>query len=119
MTVYYAGPCPAKPGDVIGSCGPTTSGRCDCYTPALLDLGLSAMIGKGERSDAVIDSMIKNGAVYFAAIGGCGALIAKSVTDAEVIAYDDLGAEAIRRLTVCDLALIVVIDRFGNNLYKR
>ncbi len=116
-TIYYAGPAPAKPGQVIGSCGPTTSGRMDAYAPKLIELGLTGMIGKGERSDEVVDAMIKYGAVYFGAIGGAGALISKSITSAEVIAYEDLGTEAIRRLTVEDLPLTVVIDSSGRNLY--
>ncbi len=116
--IYYAGPAPAKPGDVIGSCGPTTSGRVDAYTPTMLDLGLVGMIGKGERSDAVIESMKKNGAVYFAAIGGAGALISRYVKKVEPVAYDDLGAEAIVKLYVEDFAVTVVIDAEGNNLYE-
>lgn len=119
LTIYYAGPAPAKPGQVIGSCGPTTSGRMDAYAPTLISLGQTAMIGKGERSGEVIDAMKKYGAVYFGAIGGAGALIAKSITSAEVVAYDDLGTEAIRRLTVKDFPAIVVIDSRGNNLYDR
>lgn len=116
-TIYYVGPSPAKPGQVIGSAGPTTSYRMDSYTPKLLDLGLKGMIGKGERSLEVIESMIKNKAVYFGAIGGAAALMGKSITKSEVIAYEDLGAEAIRRLEVVDLPLVVVIDTDGNNLY--
>lgn len=116
--IYYAGPAPAKPGDVIGSCGPTTSGRVDAYTPALLDLGLTGMLGKGMRSGEVVASMKKNGAVYFAAIGGAGALIAKSVKAVEPIAYEDLGAEAIVKLTVENLSATVVIDCAGNNAYE-
>lgn len=116
--IYYAGPAPAKPGEVIGSCGPTTSGRVDAYTPKMLDMGLTGMIGKGERSDAVIASMKKNGAVYFAATGGAGALIAKCVTACEPVAYDDLGAEAIVKLSVRDFAVTVVIDSYGNNIYE-
>ena len=119
ITIYYAGPAPAKPGQVIGSCGPTTSGRMDVYAPTLISLGQTAMIGKGERSVDVIDAMIEHGAVYFGAIGGAGALIAKSVKSAEVVAYDDLGTEAIRKLIVEDFPLIVVIDSEGNNLYNR
>ncbi len=117
--IYYAGPTPAKPGQVIGSCGPTTSGRMDAYAPTLIGLGLTGMIGKGERTEDVIKSMIEFGAVYFGAIGGAGALIAKSITSAEVIAYDDLGTEAVRRLTVKDFPAIVIIDSKGNNLYKQ
>lgn len=116
--IYYAGPAPAKPGDVIGSCGPTTSGRVDAYTPALLDLGLIGMIGKGERDEQVIESMMKNGSVYFAAIGGAGALIAKCVKSVEPVAYDDLGTEAIVRLRVENFPLTVVIDSKGNNMYE-
>lgn len=119
LTIYYAGPAPAKPGQVIGSCGPTTSGRMDAYAPTLISMGQTAMIGKGERSAEVIDAMKEYGAVYFGAIGGAGALIAKSITSAEVIAYDDLGAEAIRRLTVSDFPTIVVIDSNGTSLYDR
>ncbi len=118
-TIYYAGPAPAKPGQVIGSCGPTTSGRMDAYAPRLIRLGQTGMIGKGERSREVVDAMIECGAVYFGAIGGAGALIAKSIKTAEVIAYEDLGAEALRRLTVEDFPAIVVIDAKGNSLYKR
>lgn len=116
--IYYAGPCPAKPGEVIGSCGPTTAGRMDAYTPMLLDNGLGAMIGKGVRSAEVIEAMKRNKAVYFGAIGGAGALIAESIRKAEVIAYDDLGTEAIRRLEVEDLPLVVLVDCEGNDLYK-
>ena len=119
LTIYYAGPAPAKPGQVIGSCGPTTSGRMDAYAPTLISLGQTAMIGKGERSGAVIEAMKQYGAVYFGAIGGAGALIAKSITSAEVVAYDDLGTEAIRKLTVKDFPAIVVIDSDGNSLYER
>ena len=117
QTIYYAGPAPAKPGQVIGSCGPTTSGRMDAYAPTLIELGLTGMIGKGERTDEVVEAMKKNGAVYFGAIGGAGALISKCITSAEVIAYEDLGAEAIRRLTVEDFPLTVIIDTTGKNLY--
>ncbi|OQB13768.1 MAG: Fumarate hydratase class I, aerobic [Firmicutes bacterium ADurb.Bin193] len=115
--IYYAGPAPAKPGDVIGSCGPTTSGRVDIYTPRLIELGLSGMLGKGERSDAVVQAMKAHTAVYFAAVGGAGALIAQCVTAAEPVAYADLGAEAIVRLTVRDLPAVVVIDSNGGNAY--
>ena len=117
LTIYYAGPAPAKPGRVIGSCGPTTSGRMDAYAPTLIGLGLTGMIGKGERSDEVVAAMTEYGAVYFGAIGGAGALISKCVTSAEVVAYEDLGTEAIRRLTVKDFPLTVVIDAKGRNLY--
>ncbi|MCD8351488.1 MAG: Fe-S-containing hydro-lyase [Planctomycetaceae bacterium] len=116
--IYYVGPTPAKPGQVIGSAGPTTSYRMDAYAPRLLDLGLRGMLGKGKRSQDVIDSMKKNGAVYFGAIGGAAALIAKSITAAEVVCYEDLGSEAIRRLTVKDFPATVIIDSEGNNLYE-
>lgn len=119
QAVYYAGPCPAKPGAVIGSCGPTTAGRMDAYTPMLLDDGLSAMIGKGARNAAVFDAIKRNGAVYLGAIGGAGALIAQSIKAAEVIAYEDLGTEAIRRLVVEEMPLVVLIDCDGNDLYKQ
>lgn len=115
--IYYAGPCPAKPGEVIGSCGPTTSGRMDAYTPMLLDNGLGAMIGKGARSSEVVEAMKRNCVVYLGAIGGAGALIAESIKSAEVVAYDDLGTEAIRKLYVEDFPTIVLIDCEGNNLY--
>ena len=117
--IYYAGPTPPKPGEVIGSCGPTSSYRMDQYAPALLDLGQLGMIGKGIRKQPVIDAMKRNQSVYFAAIGGAGALISKSITAAEIVCYEDLGTEAIRKLTVEDLALTVVIDKDGNNLYVR
>lgn len=117
--IYYVGPAPAQPGKVIGSAGPTTSYRMDAYAPALLDIGLKGMIGKGKRSPEVIESMKKNGAVYFGAIGGAGALLAKCIKKAEVIAYEDLGAEAIRRLEVEDLPAVVIIDSDGNNLYEQ
>ena len=118
QVIYYAGPCPAKPGDAIGSCGPTTSYRMDAYAPTLCDLGLIGMIGKGQRSPAVIDAIRRNGSVYFAATGGAGALIAGSVKAARVIAFEDLGTEAIRELQVEDLPLIVAIDAVGGNLYE-
>ena len=111
------GPTPAKPGDPIGSCGPTTSGRMDAYTPTMLDQGIKGMIGKGSRSKEVVDSMKKNGVTYFAAVGGAAALIAKSVKKYEVLAYPELGPEALARLTVEDFPAIVVIDCEGNNLY--
>jgi len=117
--IYYVGPTPAKPGMIIGAAGPTTSYRMDDYTPKLLEKGLKGMIGKGLISQEVIDSMIRNGAVYFAAIGGAGALISKCVKKAEVVTYEDLGSEAIRRLEVEDLPIVVVIDSEGNNLYKQ
>ena len=116
--VYYLGPTPAKPGDPIGSCGPTTSGRMDAYTPTMLDQGIKGMIGKGSRSEAVIESMKKNGVTYFAAVGGAAALIAKSVKKYEVLAYPELGPEAVAALTVEDFPAIVVIDCEGNNLYE-
>ncbi len=116
--IYYAGPAPARPGEVIGSCGPTTSYRMDAYAPALLQLGQTGMIGKGARNAAVIEAMQKAGAVYFAAIGGAGALIASCIKSAEIVCYEDLGSEAVRRLTVENLPLTVVIDAFGGNLYE-
>ena len=118
QTIYYVGPTPAKPGQVIGSAGPTTSGRMDKYTPALLDLGLKGMIGKGYRSSEVIESMKKNKAVYFAAIGGSGALIARTIQSLEVIAYEDLGPEAIYKLTIKDFPAVVIIDSEGTDWYK-
>lgn len=117
--VYYLGPTPARPGQVIGSAGPTTSSRMDKYTPLLLEQGMKGMIGKGKRSEAVIESMVKNHCVYFAAIGGAGALLSKCIKEAEVIAYDDLGTEAIRKLRVENLPVIVAIDCKGNNMYVR
>jgi len=116
--IYYVGPAPAKPGYAIGSAGPTTSYRMDPYAPYLLDVGLKAMIGKGNRSQAVIDSMVKNKAVYLAAVGGAAALIAKSIKKAEVIAYEDLKSEAIRKLEVEDFPCIVANDIYGNDLLK-
>jgi len=117
-TIYYVGPTPAKEGQVIGSAGPTTSYRMDSYSPRLLDLGLKAMIGKGERNEEVVNSIIKNKAIYLGAIGGAAALISKSITKSEIIAYEDLGAEAIRKMEIKDMPLIVIIDTEGNNLYK-
>lgn len=117
-TIYYVGPCPTKPGRIIGSAGPTTSSRMDFYTPALLKLGLRGMIGKGQRSPEVIEAMKSYGAVYLAALGGAGALIANSIIAVEVIAYHDLGPEAIYRMVVQDLPVIVAIDRYGNDLYR-
>lgn len=117
--IYYMGPSPAKPSEVIGSAGPTTSGRMDFYTPTLLDFGLKAMIGKGYRSDEVVESMIKNGAVYFVCIGGAGALLSQRIKKYEVLAYEDLGAEAIARIEVEDFPCIVAIDSRGNNFYKQ
>lgn len=119
QVIYYAGPCPAKPSDPIGSCGPTTSYRMDAYAPTLCDLGLIGMIGKGPRSQNVMDAIRRNCGVYFAATGGAGALIATCVKSAEVIAFEDLGTEAIRRLTVENLPLIVAIDAYGGNLYEQ
>jgi len=116
--IYYAGPSPAKPGQVIGAAGPTTSYRMDAYAPRLLDLGLFAMIGKGDRSPRVLEAIQRNGAVYFAAVGGAGALIAKSIHKVETIAYQDLGAEAITKLTVKDFPVIVAIDSHGHDLYE-
>ena len=116
--IYYMGPSPAREGRVIGSAGPTTSSRMDKYAPKLLERGLVGMIGKGKRNKEVIDSIIKNGAVYFAAVGGAGAILSKCITDSKVIAYDDLGTEAIRELKVEKFPVIVVIDSKGNNLYE-
>lgn len=116
--IYYMGPSPAREGRPIGSAGPTTASRMDKYAPALLDLGLIGMIGKGKRSEAVKEAIVRNGAVYFAAVGGAGALLAGSIKASEVIAYDDLGTEAIRRLEVENFPVIVVIDSKGENLYE-
>ena len=116
--IYYMGPSPAREGRPIGSAGPTTSSRMDKYAPQLLDLGLGGMIGKGKRSLAVRDAIVRNGAVYFAAVGGAGALLSKSITKSEVVAYDDLGTEAIRKLEVENFPVIVVMDKDGNNLYE-
>ncbi|MCR5628230.1 Fe-S-containing hydro-lyase [Eubacterium sp.] len=116
--IYYMGPSPAREGRVIGSAGPTTASRMDKYAPTFLDMGQSAMIGKGKRSDAVHEAIVRNGAVYFAAIGGAGALLSKKIKASEVIAYDDLGTEAIRKLTVEDFPVIVVIDSTGRDLYE-
>ena len=117
-TIYYMGPSPAREGRPIGSAGPTTASRMDKYAPRLLDLGQKAMIGKGKRTKEVIDAVVRNKAVYFAAVGGAGALLSKCIKRADVIAYDDLGTEAIRRLEIEDLPAIVVIDSEGNNLYE-
>ena len=117
--IYYVGPTPAKPGAVIGSAGPTTSGRMDAYTPRLLDLGLKGMVGKGARSKEVLDAMSRNKAVYLAAVGGAAALIARSIKKAEIIAYEDLGPEAIRRLEVLDFPAIVALDATGGDLFKQ
>lgn len=116
--IYYMGPSPAREGRAIGSAGPTTASRMDKYAPRLIDLGLAGMIGKGKRSEAVKSAMIKNGAIYFAAVGGAGALLSKAIKSSEVIAYDDLGTEAIRRLTVESFPVVVVMDSQGNNLYE-
>ena len=116
--IYYMGPSPAREGKVIGSAGPTTAGRMDKYTPGLLDLGLGAMIGKGKRTQAVMDAIVRTQSVYFAAVGGAGALLSKSIVKSEVVAYDDLGTEAIRKLEVKDFPVIVVADSKGNCLYK-
>ncbi|MBQ8262726.1 MAG: Fe-S-containing hydro-lyase [Lachnospiraceae bacterium] len=117
-TLYYMGPSPAREGRVIGSAGPTTSSRMDKYTPGLLDMGMKGMIGKGKRSAAVSEALVRNHAVYFAAVGGAGALLSKAIKTSEVIAYDDLGTEAIRRMEVENFPVIVVIDKNGNNLYE-
>lgn len=119
QAIYYAGPCPAKPGEVIGSCGPTTAGRMDAYTPMLLEHGLGAMIGKGARNESVVESIKNNKCVYLGAIGGAGALIAECIKESQVVAYDDLGTEAIRRLVVEDMPLVVLIDCMGSDLYKQ
>ena len=116
--IYFVGPTPAKPGEVIGSAGPTTAYRMDAYSPTLIRLGLTGMIGKGKRSPEVIAAMKEWGAVYFGAIGGCGALLSRCIKKAEIIAYEDLGAEAIRRLEVENFPVVVIIDSEGNNLYE-
>lgn len=116
--IYYMGPSPARPGRVIGSAGPTTASRMDKYAPSLLDLGLRGMIGKGKRTQEVRDAIVRNGAVYFAAVGGAGALLSRSIISAEVIAYDDLGTEAIRKLEVKNFPVIVVMDSTGGDLYE-
>ena len=117
-TIYYVGPTPAKPGQVIGSAGPTTSGRMDAYAPTLMSVGARGMIGKGARLPEVVEAMQKYSGVYFGAIGGAGALLAKCIKSAELIAYDDLGAEALRKLWVQDMPLVVIIDCQGSNLYE-
>ncbi len=117
--IYYAGPTPTPPTLAIGSCGPTTSGRMDVYAPPLLDLGLAAMVGKGPRTKEVCDAIVRNGAVYFCAIGGAGALASKCITACEVIAYDDLGCESVKRLTFKDFPLTVAIDCHGGNLFQK
>jgi len=119
QVVYYAGPCPAKPGQVIGSVGPTTSGRMDSYSPRLIEQGLKAMIGKGLRSQAVMDAIIKHRGIYFAAIGGAAALMSQCVKEAEMIAYEDLGTGAIRRLTVERMPVVVAVDCRGREAYRR
>lgn len=116
--IYYMGPSPAREGRAIGSAGPTTASRMDKYAPELLDMGLKGMIGKGKRSQAVSDAIVRNKAVYFAAVGGAGALLSKAIVESEVIAYDDLGTEAIRKLKVVNFPVIVVIDSLGHNLYE-
>lgn len=117
-TIYYVGPTPARPGQIIGSAGPTTSGRMDAYAPTMMSVGARGMIGKGERLPEVVEAMKKYSGVYFGAIGGAGALLAKSIKRSELIAYEDLGAEALRKLYVEDMPLVVIIDSQGNNLYK-
>lgn len=117
--IYYAGPTPAQKGMAVGSCGPTTSGRMDPYAPRLLDGGLRAMIGKGDRSDEVIEAIRRNGAVYFAAVGGAGALIARSILSAQAIAFEELGCESVKRMRIKDLPLTVAIDARGCDLYRR
>ena len=116
--IYYVGPCPSKPGEVIGSCGPTTSYRMDAYAPKLIELGLKGMIGKGLRNNEVKKACLDYGCIYFGAIGGAGALLSRHVKKAEIIAYDDLGTEAIRKLTVEDFPVTVIMDIYGNNLYE-
>lgn len=116
--IYFVGPTPAKPGQAIGSAGPTTSYRMDAYSPTLISIGQTGMIGKGKRNEEVIAAMKEHGAVYFGAIGGCGALLSKCIKSAEIVAYEDLGAEAIRRLEVEDFPVVVIIDAEGNNLYE-
>lgn len=116
--IYYMGPSPAREGRPIGSAGPTTASRMDKYAPSLLNLGLKGMVGKGKRTQEVRDAIVRNGAVYFAAVGGAGALLSRSITSSEVIAYDDLGTEAIRKLEIKNFPVVVVIDSLGNNLYE-
>ncbi|MBQ8952373.1 MAG: Fe-S-containing hydro-lyase [Lachnospiraceae bacterium] len=118
QTIYYMGPSPERPGNVIGSAGPTTASRMDKYAPRLMDLGMTGMIGKGKRTKEVADSMKKNSVTYFAAVGGAGALLSKCIVSSEVVAYDDLGTEAIRKLSVIDFPAIVVMDCHGNCLYS-
>lgn len=116
--IYYMGPSPAREGRPIGSAGPTTASRMDKYTPRLLDLGMGAMIGKGKRSRDVSDAIVRNGAVYFAAVGGAGAILSKCILSSEIVAYEDLGTEAVRRLAIQDFPVVVVMDAHGNNLYE-
>ena len=118
-TIYYMGPSPAREGRPIGSAGPTTASRMDAYAPVLLDMGCKAMIGKGKRNRQVVDAMVRNGAVYFAAVGGAGALLSKCIVKSETVCYGDLGAEAILKIEVKDFPAVVVIDRNGNNLYEQ
>lgn len=117
--IYYAGPTPGQQGMAVGACGPTTAGRMDAFAPRLLDLGLAAMIGKGERSRPVVDAIVRNAACYFAAVGGAGALIARCIETAQVIAFDDLGCESVKRMTVRDLPLTAAIDSLGNDLFRQ
>ena len=116
--IYYAGPTPGQQGMAVGACGPTTAGRMDAFAPRLLDLGLTAMIGKGERSQPVVDAIVRNGACYFAAVGGAGALIARCIKSAQVIAFDELGCESVKRMQVEDLPLTVAIDSRGKDLFR-
>lgn len=117
--IYYAGPTPGQRGMAVGACGPTTAGRMDGFAPRLLDLGLAAMIGKGQRNQEVVDAIVRNGACYFAAVGGAGALIARCIERAEVIAFADLGCESVKRMTIKDLPLTVAVDSRGNDLYRQ
>lgn len=117
--IYYAGPTPGQQGMAVGACGPTTAGRMDGFAPRLLDLGLAAMIGKGQRNQEVAEAIVRNGACYFAAVGGAGALIARCIETAQVIAFDDLGCESVKRMTVRDLPLTVAIDSLGNDLFRQ
>jgi len=116
--IYYCGPSPVKPGSIIGACGPTTSARMDVFTPRLLEAGVKILIGKGARSKEVVDSIVKNKAIYFVATGGAAALLSKTVVKAEIIAFEDLGAEAVYKLEVKDMPLIVAIDSEGNNVFR-
>lgn len=118
VVIYYAGPTPGQQGMAVGACGPTTASRMDAFAPRLLDLGLGAMIGKGERSQEVVDAIVRNGACYFAAVGGAGALIARCIKAAEVIAFDELGCESVKKMTVEDFPLTVAIDSTGGNLFR-